>query len=130
MTAPLIDLYRGFLEQTGEPTAAAILAIGAASQPAPSVARTVLTPPLAAKQIGCAPETIIGWIRSGALKASNLAKGQRPRYVIDPDDLSAFLTTRQEKPPAARVQQSRPSVKNYRAWRAANPELSVKKNAA
>lgn len=63
----------------------------AATTPPP----TVLTPPEIAKQLGADPATVIQWIRSGQLKASNLATGQRPRYVIQPSDLEAFLKARQ-----------------------------------
>ena len=63
----------------------------AATTPPP----TVLTPPDIAKQLGADPATVIQWIRSGQLKASNLATGQRPRYVVQPTDLEAFLKSRQ-----------------------------------
>lgn len=56
---------------------------------------TVLTPPEIAKQLGADPATVIQWIRSGQLKASNLATGHRPRYVVQPADLDAFLKARQ-----------------------------------
>src|SRR5688572_25907387 len=48
--------------------------------------RAVLTPPRIAKMIGVTPETVICWIRSGQLKASNIARGRRPRYVVVPAD--------------------------------------------
>ena len=63
----------------------------AATTPPP----TVLTPPEIAKQLGADPATVIQWIRSGQLKASNLATGHRPRYVVQPADLEAFLKARQ-----------------------------------
>lgn len=64
--------------------------------------RTVLTPPEIAEQLATAPETVVGWIKSGQLKASNLSTGTRPRYVVTPDDLSSFLKSRQPQPPAKR----------------------------
>ena len=63
----------------------------AATTPPP----TVLTPPEIAKQLGADPATVLGWIRSGQLKASNLATGHRPRFVVQPFDLDAFLKARQ-----------------------------------
>jgi hypothetical protein len=64
--------------------------------------KTVLTPPEIAEQLGTAPETVIGWIKSGQLKGANLATDHRPRYVVDPVDLAAFLKSRQPQPPAKR----------------------------
>lgn len=72
-----------------------------------------LTPAAVGKQVGASPETVIGWIRSGKLKAANLSKGVRPRYVIEPDDLAAFLKTQQPSPPPA-PGAVRTSRKNYR----------------
>ena len=57
--------------------------------------RIVLTPPEVAKQLGVAPETVIEWIKTGFLRASNLATGKRPRYVVRPGDLDDFLVSRQ-----------------------------------
>jgi hypothetical protein len=45
---------------------------------------------------------VLAWIRSGELKASNLSKGSRPRYRVTPDDLAAFLKSRQPEPPTPR----------------------------
>lgn len=56
---------------------------------------TALTPPQVAKQLGVAPETVISWIRTGFLVASNLATGTRPRYVVKPSDLEDFMASRQ-----------------------------------
>jgi excisionase family DNA binding protein len=61
----------------------------------PEVLPKTLTPPEVAKQLGADPATVINWIRSGQLKASNLATGARPRYVIRPEDLDKFLGSRQ-----------------------------------
>jgi excisionase family DNA binding protein len=50
-----------------------------------------LTPPQVATQLGVAPETVIGWIRAGELKAANVGKGKkRPRYRIEPEALAEF----------------------------------------
>lgn len=95
-TPPLIALYRECLAETGEPTAAAILAVGMAGGGQTRSERTVLTPPRVAKQLGVDPATVIAWIRSGQLKASNIGQGdQRPRYRIQPSELESFLRKRQ-----------------------------------
>ncbi len=96
--------YTRFLELTGDPTAAAILAVGV-SRDAETTTDT-LKPGDVAKQLSVSPATVIGWIRSGQLKAANIAKGPRPRYVIRPSDLDAFLKMRQPEPPAKRGRQA------------------------
>jgi hypothetical protein len=59
-----------------------------------------LTPPQLAKRLRVAPETVLGWIRSGELVAANLAarNRRRPRYHIDPRDVEEFLKGRRPKP--------------------------------
>lgn len=89
----MIDRYQYYLSITGEATAAAVLVLAEISKPT-STERTVLTPPEVAKQLGADPATVINWIRSGQLKASNLATGHRPRFVIRPEDLDRFLDSR------------------------------------
>jgi excisionase family DNA binding protein len=65
----------------------------------------VLTPPQVARQLSVDASTVIGWIRSGELKGSNIGKGsQRPRYRIQQSDLEAFLKSRQ---PEARTGRKR-----------------------
>lgn len=61
-----------------------------------------LTPPEVAKRLGVKPATVVSWIKSGQLKASNLSKGVRPRYRVQPDDLADFLDKRQPQQRAAR----------------------------
>jgi excisionase family DNA binding protein len=51
----------------------------------------LLTTTQAAKVAGKNVRTIVSWIHSGKLSASRLPGGRGP-YLIDPDDLSAFLT--------------------------------------
>jgi hypothetical protein len=58
-----------------------------------------LTPPDVGKFLGVAPETVIGWIRSGFLVASNVATGARPSYRIKPADLDSFLDSRRVEVP-------------------------------
>jgi hypothetical protein len=110
---PLVRLYRGYLAETGSEVAAAIFALaehqraggepGSGTQPP---GRTVLSPPQVATQLGVDPATVIGWIRSGQLKASNVGKGgRRPRYRVQQNDLDAFMRKRQpvEKPAARQL---------------------------
>ncbi len=73
-----------------------------------------LSPCTVARRLGVRDATIYGWIRSGELKAANLAAiaGRRPRFRIAPDDLAAFLARRaagvlvEQKPRARRQKQS------------------------
>ncbi|KAA5540310.1 helix-turn-helix domain-containing protein [Roseiconus nitratireducens] len=55
------------------------------------------TPPQAAELLGVKPDKILGWIHSGELPASNVAKvpnGERPRWRIAENDLGRFLLHR------------------------------------
>jgi len=71
--------------------------------------KTLFTPPEIAEQLAVAPETVVGWIKSGQLKGSNLATAARPRYVVQPDDLSSFLKSRQPEPPQPRKPKAKKS---------------------
>lgn len=55
-----------------------------------------LTPPKLAKLWGVSPDKILSWIRSGELRAVNIATDRscRPRYVIDRKDIEQFEATR------------------------------------
>jgi len=65
----------------------------------PERERTTLSPPEVAQQLGVTPETVIGWIKSGALKATNVGKGKaRPRYRIQRTNIDLFLQSRQPEP--------------------------------
>lgn len=107
--------YNHFLSLTGEPAAAATLTL-AAVRSEEKQDRSVLTPPEIAEQIGVAPETVIAWIRSGQLKASNLATGRRPRYVVKPEHLDAFLALRQPQRPTSRSQKPKTLQRSYRRF--------------
>jgi excisionase family DNA binding protein len=63
------------------------------------------TPPQIAKTLGCKPDTVLAWIRSGELVAVNLARrgSTRPRYRIEPRALEAFLAARRVVPSAPTV---------------------------
>jgi hypothetical protein len=65
-----------------------------------------LTPPQLARRLRVSPDKVLTWIKSGELRAVNVAtnpKG-RPRFVIDPNDVEAFEARRSvhKKPPATR----------------------------
>ena len=59
-----------------------------------------LTPPEIARRWGVSPEKIIGFIRSGELRAINGATncGGRPRYLVDVTDLALFEQRRSVTP--------------------------------
>lgn len=96
--------YHRYLALTGSPEAAATLVL-AAAQSAPS---GVLSPPEIAKRLGCRASSVIGWIKSGQLKASNLSSSNRPRYRVQAEALADFLEKQEPRP---RVRSSRPARK-------------------
>jgi hypothetical protein len=65
-----------------------------------NIDRQKLTPPQLAKRWGVAPTKVVGFIRSGELRAMNLAKSRsgRPRYAIDVADIEDFERARQVVP--------------------------------
>jgi excisionase family DNA binding protein len=102
----MVRLYDQWCEKTGDANAAATLVLAQMQSTGwpfnekrgQRQTRIVLTPPQAAKQLGVDPATVIGWIRSKQLKASNIGKGgQRPRFRIQQSDLEAFLKSRQQQ---------------------------------
>lgn len=94
--------YSQFLALTGNPIAAAILATASQEQNDTDPECRFLKPKDIAKSLSVSPTTVIGWIRSGQLKASNLAKAARPKYVIEKEALSEFLRMRRPEPPLTR----------------------------
>ena len=62
--------------------------------------RTKLTPPMIAKMWGVKCQKVLTWIRSGELKAIDVAsrRGGRPRYLVDIQDLAAFERSREVCP--------------------------------
>jgi excisionase family DNA binding protein len=60
-----------------------------------------LTPPEVAKRLGVSPDAVRGWIRSGELKAINVAdlKKSRPRFRVSLEALAQFEKLRQVIPP-------------------------------
>ena len=112
MSPTIENLFDQYFELTGSPEAAATLVLADVQSverpPTNGYVRGVLTPPQAAEQLGVDPSTVIGWIRTGQLRASNIGKGgKRPRYRIRESDLDAFLKSRQPEPPVAKKRRSR-----------------------
>jgi excisionase family DNA binding protein len=73
------------------------------ARPARSQPVRMQTPAQVGQQHGVDRETVIAWIKSGELRAVNLARkpGGRPRYKIDVADLDAFLERRSVQPRTA-----------------------------
>ena len=81
-------------------------------------ARTKLTPPEVARRYRISPEKVVGWIRSGELRAIDVSarSSSRPRYRIDPDDLAAFEERRRVVPapePGRRRRKHNPNITEY-----------------
>lgn len=69
-----------------------------------AAAKRTWTVPRLAEELAVKEQVILQWIRSGELKACNLAanaKGRRPRWRILPNDLEDFLRRRSTAPAAA-----------------------------
>ncbi len=49
-----------------------------------------LTPPEVAARYRVKPDKVLGWIRTGQLRAVNVSDSRRPRWRIAPADLEAF----------------------------------------
>lgn len=62
------------------------------------------TPPEIAERLRVDPAKVVGWIRAGELRASNVATKRtgRPRWRISEADLQAFLAARMPNPPTPR----------------------------
>jgi hypothetical protein len=71
--------------------------------------RSKSTPPELAKQWGIDVAKVLHWIKSGELRAINLAtrRDGRPRYAIDQADIALFEAGRAVQPPAPRVRRRR-----------------------
>ena len=74
-----------------------------------------LTPRELARVLRVSPERVRGWILCGEIAAINTAdRGERPRWVILPDQLTALLAARQAKPPVKPVRRRRtPALIDY-----------------
>jgi|GEM_PF-1611561 len=79
---------------------------------------TWLTPPRLAKQLGISCEKVLTWIRSGELRAVNVAErlSGRPRWRISPAALEEFFKRRESGPPptvgSGYRQRRRPTKRN------------------
>ncbi len=81
------------------------------------VERRKVSPPQLAKEWGVATNKVLGLIKSGELRAINLAstKEKRPRYAIDRTDVEAFEQSRLVHPESKSVrrQKATTTVKDY-----------------
>jgi Uma2 family endonuclease len=79
--------------------------------------KTKLTPPELAKQWGVDVAKILHWVKSGELKAINIAtdRNGRARYAIDVADIAIFEASRSVQPPVAWIRRRRadPNVIQY-----------------
>lgn len=71
-----------------------------------------LTPPQVAELLGVNPGKVIGWIRGGELRATNVAAKLtgRPRWRISPGDLAIFEQRRSAIAPAPKSRPRRSSA--------------------
>jgi len=62
--------------------------------------REKLTPPKLAESWGISPDKVLSWIRSGELRAVNVAtdRRSRPRYLIDAQAIEEFELARSIEP--------------------------------
>ncbi|MDP6558283.1 MAG: helix-turn-helix domain-containing protein [Pirellulaceae bacterium] len=75
-----------------------------------------LTPPEIARLWGITSDKVLAWIRSGELRAIDASTkcGDRPRYLIDVDDLAAFERSRSNvATPPAKPAKRRRDVPQY-----------------
>jgi hypothetical protein len=77
-----------------------------------------MTPPEIARRLKKSPEAVLGWIRAGHLKASNLSRGRKPRYVVTNFDLDAFLKSRQTAPAPLRTPRVKIQPTSYKRFSA------------
>ena len=69
--------------------------------PTESSGREFLTPQKIGELLGVGHDKVLGFIRTGELRAIDLSttRGKRPRWRISRDDLDAFLARRSATPP-------------------------------
>jgi excisionase family DNA binding protein len=83
--------------------------------------RTHITPKEVAQRLGVSVERVLAFIADGALRAANVGRGRRPRWLVALDDLDAWLrsrSTRAELPVVDPVAMG--AVRRARRRRAAN----------
>jgi len=80
-----------------------------------SVEKTKVTPPQVAAMWGISVAKVVGWIRSGELRAIDASSNrkQRPRYLIDIEDLAEFEQRRSTIPRPKSVPRRRRQVDDY-----------------
>lgn len=73
------------------------------------VARTKVSVPILAKEWGVSSSKITAFIKSGELRAINVATrpNQRPRYLIDRADIESFERSREVQPSTPTTQKLR-----------------------
>lgn len=82
--------------------------------------RKKMTPPQVAERFGVDVAKVHAWIRAGELRAIDGAtrRGERPRYLVDVDDLEAFERARAvvvaEAPRPAKPKTPAGLVRNFR----------------
>lgn len=71
-----------------------------------------LSPRQLAHYLGVGPSKVLQWIRSGRIRAVNLASDPagRPRWHVTPEALQEFLAARAATPAAPRPRRQRRSV--------------------
>jgi hypothetical protein len=75
-----------------------------------------LTPPELAQRYRCKASKIVGWIRSGELRALDLATrgSRRPRYRISPEAIAEFERRRSAAPLPRPIRHRRPpTIKSF-----------------
>ncbi len=82
--------------------------------------RQKISPPTLAKMWGVSADKIVGFIRSGELKAIDVSSDResvRPRYLIDRADIEAFELSRAVVAPAPKPKRRRrrrdPAIREY-----------------
>lgn len=76
----------------------------------PNRERDYLRPPQVAEMLSVTHATVITWIRSGMLAASDLALpgSSRPRFFVRREDLDQFIESRAVTPPTKRKARDKP----------------------
>ena len=73
----------------------------------PVMRRIKFTPPEVAEMWGVSVEKVLTWIRNGELRAVNAATkkdGERPRYLIDLEDINDFERSRATRATGSQAQ--------------------------
>lgn len=80
----------------------------------PDATQSYWTPPELARLRRVTPEKVIGFIRAGRLRATDLASpgSSRPRFRISPQAVQDFERGRQPEPPPVRAERRRKSEGN------------------